>query len=217
MQKKGFWKNFLSYLYIIYPPILGSGTNLKSMSNNYKESYISYLEDDKFFKLLFKKNISQDLRVNIDNSGSVYKTLLKTDYAYYLSDQMMFKVDRTSMSSSLEVRSPFVDHKLIEYIFSHDTDYFDGNTQKLPLKKYLSGDFNKNFLERPKQGFVFDYKKWVFLNLDYIFNVINNSKVKEHLNIKKLYKLRFFKTRMNALRIWRIYVLACYLNEINES
>ena len=216
-QKKGFIKNLLSKLYFIYPAVLGSGTNLKSMSNNYIESYISYLEDGKFFKLLFKKSIEQDLRININNSGSEYKTLLKTDYEYYLSDQMMFKVDRTSMSNSLEVRSPFVDHKLIEYIFSHDTSYFDGKTQKFPLRKYLSSDFEKDFLDRPKQGFVFDYKKWVFSNLDSIFNDINNSLLKEYLNIEKLYKLRLFKTRMNSLRIWRVYVLARYLDDINNS
>ena len=216
-QKKGFIKNLISKLYFIYPAVLGSGTNLKSMSNNYIESYISYLEDGKFFKLLFKKSIEQDLRININNSGSEYKTLLKTDYEYYLSDQMMFKVDRTSMSNSLEVRSPFVDHKLIEYIFSHDTSYFDGKTQKFPLRKYLSSDFEKDFLDRPKQGFVFDYKKWVFSNLDSIFNDINNSLLKEYLNIEKLYKLRLFKTRMNSLRIWRVYVLARYLNDINNS
>lgn len=216
-QKKGFIKKLLSKLYFIYPAVLGSGTNLKSMSNNYIESYISYLEDGKFFKLLFKKSIEQDLRININNSGSEYKTLLKTDYEYYLSDQMMFKVDRTSMSNSLEVRSPFVDHKLIEYIFSHDTSYFDGKTQKFPLRKYLSSDFEKDFLDRPKQGFVFDYKKWVFSNLDSIFNDINNSLLREYLNIEKLYKLRLFKTRMNSLRIWRVYVLARYLNDINNS
>ncbi len=216
LKKNRFLKNVLSKLYYFYPAMMGSGTNLKSMSNNYIESYISYLEDGKFYKMLFKKNISKDLRININKSGSTYKTLLKTDYAYYLSDQMMFKVDRTSMSNSLEVRSPFVDHKLIEYIFSHNTDYFDGSAQKLPLRKYLSSDFDKYFLNRPKQGFVFDYKNWVFSNLDNIFYTINRSILKEYINIKKLYKLRLFKTRINSLRIWRIYVLACYLNDIND-
>ena len=217
LQKKGFLRNILSNLYFLYPAILGSGTNLKSLSNNYKESYISYLEDGKFFKLLFKKNIDQDLRINIKNSGSTYKTLLKTDYGYYLSDQMMFKVDRTSMSNSLEVRSPFVDHKLIEYIFSHDTNYFDKSTQKFPLRKYLSLDFDNFFLDRPKQGFVFDYKKWVFSNLDHIFDIINTSVLNDYIEIEKLNKLRLFKTRINSLRIWRVYVLACYLNDISDT
>ena len=217
LQKKGILKNFISKLYFIYPAILGSGTNLKSMSNNYVESYISYLEDGKFFKLLFKKNIDQDLRIKIKTSGSTYKGLLKTDYCYYLSDQMMFKVDRTSMANSLEVRSPFVDHRLIEYIFSHDTNYFDHKIQKLPLRKYLSSDFDKYFLDRPKQGFVFDYKNWVFSHLDDIYDVINSSLVKNYINTKKLYRLHLLKTRINSLRIWRVYVLACYLNDISDS
>ena len=196
LQKKGILKNFISKLYFIYPAILGSGTNLKSMSNNYVDSYISYLEDGKFFKLLFKKNIDQDLRIKIKTSGSTYKGLLKTDYCYYLSDQMMFKVDRTSMANSLEVRSPFVDHRLIEYIFSHDTNYFDHKIQKLPLRKYLSSDFDKYFLDRPKQGFVFDYKNWVFSHLDDIYDVINSSLVKNYINTKKLYRLHLLKQEL---------------------
>ena len=42
------------------------------------------------------------------------------DFSFYLSEMMMVKIDRTSMANSLEVRSPFVDHRLIEYILSCD-------------------------------------------------------------------------------------------------
>ena len=43
-----------------------------------------------------------------------------TEYKFYLSEQMMLKVDRTLMANSLEVRSPFVDHRIVEYLFSTD-------------------------------------------------------------------------------------------------
>ena len=53
------------------------------------------------------------------------------EYNLFLSEMMMLKVDRTSMANSLEVRSPFVDHKLVEYVFSHQPSYFDiGNPKK---------------------------------------------------------------------------------------
>ena len=50
---------------------------------------------------------------------------------------MMLKVDRTSMANSLEVRSPFVDHKLIEYMLG--VNYEDPNViKKNYLKKLLN-------------------------------------------------------------------------------
>ena len=73
---------------------------------------------------------------------------------------------------------------------------------------------DEGFLDRPKQGFVFDYKKWVFSNYEYIANEISNSNLSDYINLKNLYKLKKIPTRVNALRIWRIFVLAIYLNDI---
>ena len=41
-----------------------------------------------------------------------FKSMQATDYKFYLPEVMMTKVDRASMANSLEIRSPFVDHKL---------------------------------------------------------------------------------------------------------
>ena len=52
------------------------------------------------------------------------------------------------MANSLEVRSPFVDHKLIEFIMSRDSSYLNPLNSKQILKNYLSRDFNNDFLLR---------------------------------------------------------------------
>jgi asparagine synthase (glutamine-hydrolysing) len=206
----------ISNLYKFYPPVLGSGTKLKSLSANSYESYITYLEDQKFYNYLFKDDLSSDIRMKVENSQSVYKSLMISEYRYYLSDQMMFKVDRSSMANSLEVRSPFVDHKLVEYILGHTFEYFTKENQKYPLQEYLNTDFDKNFISRPKQGFVFDYKHWIFENKEMIYEVIDSSKLSNYINIKKLFSLEKFPTRINALRLWRVYVLAVYIEGVRE-
>ena len=73
-----------------------------------------------------------------------------TEYKFYLMEQMMLKVDRTSMANSLEVRSPFVDHRLLEYMLSVDEQSYISKSQKQILKNILSNDFDSSFLNRKK-------------------------------------------------------------------
>lgn len=208
--------NFISIAYKIYPSFLGTGTNLQSKNKNKFIAYKSFLEDKKFNNLLREKDNYKDINMNNFENEINYKDILLFEYEHYLSDQMMFKVDRTSMANSLEVRSPFVDHNLIEYIFSHSNEYLTTGIQKEPLRNYLSANFDENFLDRPKQGFVFDYQSWVYSNIDYIFEIVMNSKINTYISLNSLNKIKLVKSRINALRIWRIFVLANYLNEIND-
>lgn len=217
LKKKKYISKVVSKLYSIYPTFLGTGSKIKSLDSNDFEAYVSYLEDSKFIKLLGISQLPQSLRMKMNNEDPLYKSLLALEYKYYLADQMMFKVDRTSMAHSVEVRSPLVDHKLVEYIFSHSFEYFGSNNQKLPLQNYLSNDFSQDFLNRPKQGFVFDYKKWIYKNFSLIKKEIESSQLKKFINSKYLYKLNFIKTRINALRIWKLFVLASYLNETSKT
>ena len=71
-------------------------------------------------------------------------------------EMMMLKVDRTSMANSVEVRSPFVDHRLIEYVIQHDSNYIQKGKPKEVLKNTLRNDFDDKFLDRKKMGFAFD-------------------------------------------------------------
>ena len=142
-----------------------------------------------------------------------YKQLMENEYKFFLSQMMMFKVDRASMANSLEVRSPFVDNKLIEYVFSHSNEYFDIKKPKAPLNNYLHRECSNGFLNRKKQGFIFDVESFVYkYENEFYENIIYLSKIFD-LNTKSIKNLFNFKTRMNANRIWKLKVLSDYFNK----
>ena len=95
---------------------------------------------------------------------------------------MLLKIDRTSMANSLEVRSPFVDHRLIELILSSNESYVDLENPKKILKDYLSSDFNSDFLNEEKMGFVFDVSDWVYSNILDIEKTFKDGKIVNSLN-----------------------------------
>ena len=63
----------------------------------------------------YDSNLNSLIRTN---KNSLIKSVLDFEYNFFLKEMMLLKIDRASMANSLEVRSPFVDHRLIEYIFS---------------------------------------------------------------------------------------------------
>ena len=76
------------------------------------------------------------------------------DSELQLADQLLMKVDKTSMACSLEARCPLLDHQLIEYVGGLPTDMKISNSgSKLILKKALCDLLPETILSRPKQGF----------------------------------------------------------------
>ncbi len=205
-------KNLLKYLNNFYPNYMGTGSKFLQYSNKIDEALAAYFSDKNFIKFLgvgdtrtFEKNYIMEL----DND---YKSLLYSEYLFYLSEMMMLKVDRTSMHNSLEVRSPFVDHRLIEYIFSTQSTYLEVNNKKALFKNYLKSDFDDNFLNRKKQGFVFNLENWIYENKNMILDTVLSTNLYSLIDEKKIKKLFLFRTRINALRLWKVFLISKYVD-----
>ncbi len=78
-----------------------------------------------------------------------------------LVDDMLVKVDRMSMASSLEVRTPFLDHRVAELVnrIPFSVKMPELRTKHL-LKRILARHLSEEFVSRPKQGFVVPLNAW---------------------------------------------------------
>lgn len=80
--------------------------------------------------------------------------MLLADTAAVLPDQMLVKVDRASMAASLEVRAPFLDHRLLELAWRLPTDVKTaGGVGKLVLRRLAERLLPDDIVKRPKMGF----------------------------------------------------------------
>jgi asparagine synthase (glutamine-hydrolysing) len=94
------------------------------------------------------------------NSGMVDKTL-QFYTKLYLQDDILVKVDRSSMLNSLEVRSPFLDIDLVNFVRKIPSVYkFRKGKTKYILKKAVSNLLPKEIVNRPKKGFGMPIGKW---------------------------------------------------------
>ena len=214
LKNKNIFSQFLSKGYGLYPSFLGTGNFFLSKSKDLNLSYESFFKDEKLFNLLKLQENAVKNKVNLEKDIDQYKAILLQDYKYYLPEMMMFKIDRTSMANSLEIRSPFVDHKLIEYVLSTQLGKNNETRKKAVLKRYLLKDFSEEFVNRKKQGFVFDLENWVFSNLSYINDYLTSGSYFQNFPRNTIKLLSIYKSRINANRIWRLFVLEHYLAEL---
>ena len=114
--------------------------------------------------------------------------MLFADMETYLPGDELRKTDRLSMWHSLEVRVPFLDHKVVEFAATIPSKYkINGMTKKYVLIKALEGLLPQNILSRRKQGFSIPLSDWLRGPL--------REMVRDHLSPASLKKVGLFNVR----------------------
>jgi asparagine synthase (glutamine-hydrolysing) len=113
------------------------------------------------------EEVFDEIRVyDCQNRHDVVERMMALDSTHYLSECVLFKVDRASMAASLETRAPFLDHTLIEFLMKLPLDLklhgqFGKWTGKYILKRAMRGRLPQPIINRPKKGFGMPVAKWV--------------------------------------------------------
>lgn len=135
-------------------------------------SFISYLsrEDklefysDKFLSFLNNQRGNQLHKhyFNSFPSDELLNKILFADINTYLCDDLLLMADRMSMLNSLELRVPFCDHRVVEFVASVPAELrLKGMTLKYLLRRLMSKYLPKEIVNQKKMGFMIPIARWL--------------------------------------------------------
>ena len=137
---------------------------------NKLSNIISYKNNSDFYKKLniFDNDVISELSKNEDDIFDQYhdmnlvESVQRNDIDFYLPNDILVKVDRASMFSSLEVRSPFLNHKVVDKAFGLPIEFkLKNKITKYILKDLLVDFLPKSTVHRPKMGFAIPIERWI--------------------------------------------------------
>lgn len=153
----------------------------------------------KKYNIGIDKNEFEKSKSNIlKNISSDYNSVLLTDMQLVLENDMLVKVDRMSMSQSLEVRVPFLDNKIVDFAFSLPANYkIDSKSRKKIIRDTFKDLLPPELLSKKKQGFEVPMLKWFKTDLkSMITNELLEDKFIDEQGIFNLDEIKKLKAQL---------------------
>jgi asparagine synthase (glutamine-hydrolysing) len=206
----------------------------RSLSEDYRKRYMDYtsyftnpqkegLYTDEFKQKVWQDNTYDLIAREFNRSGSNNRTeqAVYTDFATYLPDDLLVKVDIASMAVALEGRSPFLDHEFLELTaqipFGLKIKGLDN--KKYILKEALRGIIPDEVMFRPKMGFGIPIADWFRNELKNYTRekLLNGRLIKDNLFRKEYIEHildRHCNTGINfSPHIWALLTLELWFEE----
>jgi asparagine synthase (glutamine-hydrolysing) len=148
------------------------------------------------------------------STGNPIDNLLYLDSKTYLPGDILTKVDRMTMATSLEARVPLLDHKLIEFVVQIPTALkIKGTETKYILKRAMEGIVPREILYREKQGFGVPINEWINAQLrTRIHSDLSDEKTQARGYFEKSYIQNLLDEHSNNRRdhshaLWLLWML----------
>ncbi len=140
------------------------------------------------------------------------------EYMGYTQHTLLKDADQMSMAVGLEIREPFFDHQLVEYVLSIPDHIKYPNFPKQLMVEALEPLLPNEVVHRKKQGFVLPWEKWMRVELQsFCASQINRLSQREFIRGDALLKYwdRFLKhdPSVRWMELWQFVVLGYWLNK----
>ena len=164
-----------------------------------------------------------DLNGEINSSNDDVNRMLAVDFRTFLVDNNLTKVDRATMSVSLEGREPLLDHRIIEFAAQLPSSYkFDKGRTKIILKNIVHKYIPQQVMERPKMGFIVPIMGWFRNELkDLILQNLDEGVLKRDdiFNFKEVITIRdqyLNGHSVNVQKLWHILLFQMWKRRWND-
>ena len=202
---------------------------LSQQKINFNSSYPlnrSVFTVNELSKIIKKSNPLKNIDAIISNVSQIEKHLLSSvsigEIETYLQNVLLRDADQMSMAVALEVREPFLDYKLIDFVLGISDENKYPHTPKKLLIDSLGDLLPSEIVNRPKMGFTLPWQIWLKKDLKTFceknleeFSNYDFSQKAEVLNLWK----RFLNddNTVTWSRIWHLVVLNNWIRENNIS
>lgn len=153
-------------------------------------------------------------------TDSFQHAMMAMDAQTYMTNDILVKVDRAAMASSLETRVPMLDHRIVELAWRMPLNYKIRNGEgKWLLKKVLFRHVPKTLIERPKMGFGIPLHDWLRHSLrDWAEALLDESLLKQQgyfhsAPIRKMWEEHLSGVRNHQANLWSILMFQAWLEE----
>ena len=178
-----------------------------------------YLENTAIFKAEERRACySPKFRALIESSEDVFQMrlpeysgsmnpvdwMMQHDQQHYLPDCLMVKADVASMANSLELRSPFLDHKLVEFAATIPLDFKrDGSIGKRILRDLATELLPADIAAKKKTGFGIPLAHWLRTDLAALMQgLLLDEKARQRGLFKQEFIARMIREHMTKTRDW---------------
>jgi asparagine synthase (glutamine-hydrolysing) len=137
---------------------------------------------------------------NSSNISQIEDKVSLFELNMYMKNQLLRDTDVFGMAHSLEIRVPFLDKELVDYVLRVSPKDKFGKYNKQILADISKDILSNEIFDRPKMGFVLPFENWFRKN-------INNFEIEETI------KNKFLSKEITWARFWAVYILNRKFND----
>jgi asparagine synthase (glutamine-hydrolysing) len=181
-----------------------------SLTNMFLQAstYVDSKEVNKFLKVMKSQKLYKNFSVY--EKRAFIDEMMRVDYKTFMVDDVLTKVDRATMSVSLEGREPLLDHRIVEYMarvpVKQKYKYGEG---KYLARQILYKHIPKTLIDKPKAGFQVPLNEWLKNDLiPLVEKYLDSSRIDDEVfdreEIEKIKKELFLGNHANVSKVWFI-------------